>query len=212
MSESIATRRPENHRIAVVLSVLLICGMSTGALAATLTFDGSPGGYIVAPLVEGDYAIGVHSGGIFSDLLQGGPEPDMEGSIIDGGGTLRVTRNDVVGGLFTFDQVSVAQFGMGTTDVVFEGYLGGVLQSSDTFPTFPANLVHFTYASSSLAGVWIDELRVQLDAGAQPFRWESVDNIALSSANGVHDVPSLSPLGITILCCLLCAASWRKAA
>ncbi len=167
-------------RILISIWAVAIVLSASGASAATITFSGSPGGLLIAPFAEGDFTISLHSGGIFGDLLQGGPPPDLEGSTAAGGGTFSLKRNDVLGGLFTFDQASVGQFNLGTTHVVFEGYLGGVLQNADLFATSSTNLVHITHVSSLLAGLPIDELRVVLDAGAAPFQWESVDNITVS--------------------------------
>jgi hypothetical protein len=158
---------------------LCLAGGAPAASAATITFSGSAGGPFVGPLVEGDLTITLHSGGIFVDLAQGNPAPEAEGSIADGGGTLSVERNDVINGLFLFDEASVAQFGFGATSIVFEDYLGGVLQASDAFLSSNTDLLYTTHSSLNLAGVPIDELRVVLDAGSGPFRWEGVDNITL---------------------------------
>jgi len=167
----------------MLLRVLISCWVGAivlsapGALATTITFDSSPDGLLLAPLVEGEFAISLHSGGIYNEPTLGSPPPEAEGSIAHGGGVISVTRNDLPGGLFTFDAASVAQFNMGVTDIEFEGYLGGVLQQTDTLTTGPNDFVHDLLPSVLLAGVQIDELRVVLDAGTSPFRWESVDNI-----------------------------------
>lgn len=68
----------------------------------------------------------------------------------------------------------------GAVPVVVEGYLGGVLQGTDSLVTSSVSLVHTTLASSNLNGLSIDELRVILDASNAPFSWEGVDNIVVS--------------------------------
>jgi hypothetical protein len=152
------------------------------ASADIITFStGTPGVYS-GPTVEGDYSYGVFSGGLFLDGTNGDPGAEMQGLIASNGGALQLVRDDIVGGLFTFDQASVEQWNFGAVPVVIEGYLGGALQGTDSLMTSSTSLVHTTLASVNLNGVVIDELRVFLDASsAGPGGWEGIDNIVLTS-------------------------------
>jgi len=66
------------------------------------------------------------------------------------------------------------------TGPAVEGYLGGVLQGTDSLVTSSTNLVHTTLASVNLNGVTIDELRVILDASSASPSWEGTDNIVVT--------------------------------
>lgn len=192
-------------RFSLIIASLALClaGATSGASAATITFSGASGGAFVGPLVEGDLTATLYSGGLFLDVALGDPAPEIEGSIADGGGTLSITRNDLIGGLFVFDEASVAQFNFGVTGVVVEGYLGGALQASDTLLTSSTDLVQTTQASSNLAGVQIDELRVILDASNAPNQWEGVDNITVTM------VPE-SSTGVLLIAGLVVLAYLRR--
>jgi len=163
------------------MTFMLVCAViPCTASADTITFSTTPGGLFTGPFVEGDFSFALFSGGLFLDPASGDPDGVMQGGIVANGGTLQIVRDDVVGGLFTFDQASVHQFNFGVVPVVFEGYLGGVLQASDSIVTVGANLVFSTSASTNLSGVAIDELRVILDASSASTSYEGTDNIVLS--------------------------------
>ena len=121
------------------------------------------------------------SGGLYLDATNGDPSEEMEGSIADEGGTLRIVRDDVAGGLFRFDQGTVVQWNFGAVPVVVQGYQGGALQGTDSLLTSSTSLVHTTLASANLNGLAIDELRVILDASSTSIAWEGIDNIVLTS-------------------------------
>lgn len=113
--------------------------------------------------------------------------------MINGNTGLMVVRSDRP---FTFDQVDLQQFNSGAVPIVFEGYLGGALQGTDSLATSAVSLVHTTVASSNLNGVSIDELRVTLDASSGPFRWEGIDNVVLTS---VPEPSSLVLVGLGLI-------------
>ncbi len=145
----------------VGLAVALLIPASSRA--ATITFVG-PVGTPVAATAEGNFTYGTFSGGLYRDTQGNGDLFDMEGCSACDGGVLSIVRNDVAGGLFTFDAADIAyQFGS-VYPISFSGYVSGGLVATDIFNT-AAGSVYSTFASSNLAGLAIDELRVQLDAG-----------------------------------------------
>jgi len=152
------------------------------ASASTITFSSAtPDALFLGPTVEGDFSYELFSGGLYVDGSNGNPGAEIEGGTAAAGGTLKIVRDDVVDGLFTFDQADVQQFNFGAVSIVLQGYLGGVLQGTDSLLTSSVSLVHTTSLSSNLNGVSIDELRVFLDASSGPFAWEGIDNIVVTS-------------------------------
>lgn len=166
-------------QLAIALT-LVVAVLSNAASADTITFGNESAGAFFGPSAEGNFSYSLFGGGLFVDALSGNPGEQMEGSIPADGGTLQIVRNDVVNGLFTFDQASVVQWSFGAVSVVFEGYLGGALQASDSLLTSATSLTHTTLASANLSGVMIDELRVILDASSSSSAWEGVDNIVVT--------------------------------
>lgn len=170
-----------NAKHLAIAFLLVAALLSSAASADTITFGTTAPGLFAGPAVEGDFRIELFNGSLFVDSVNGNPGHEMEGGVATGGGTLRIVRDDLVGGLFTFDEADVQQFGYGAVPVVIEGYLGGALQATDSLVTSATSLVHLTLASTNLSGVAIDELRIVLDASSAPFAWEGVDNVDLTS-------------------------------
>lgn len=165
--------------------------LSTLAQADVITFGPGEIGDPVEPTVEGAFIYSTLSGGLFRDTEGNGDGFNMEG-LSGAGGVLKVVRNDVPGGAFTFNGADVAfQFEV-SFDIVFEGYLLGVLQASDAFaPNLTST--YTTFASSNLAGVAIDELRVNLVA--PPSTASVVDNIIVTPSR-IDAVPEPASLAL----------------
>ena len=186
---------------------LMVALLSSAASADTITFSNESAGAFVGPSAEGDFSYTLFGGGLFVDALNGNPGEEMEGSIPADGGTLQIVRNDVVNGLFTFDQASVVQWSFGAVPVVFEGYLGGALQASDSLLTSATSLTHTTLASTNLSGVMIDELRVILDASSSSPAWEGVDSIVVTP---VPEPSTLALVGAGLIALQLRERSRRR--
>jgi len=165
------------------MALALLAAVLPGTAAAdTITFSAAaPDALFLGPTVEGDFSYELFSGGLYIDGSNGNPGAEIEGGTAAAGGTLKIVRDDVVDGLFTFDQADVQQFNFGAVSVVLEGYMGGALQGTDSLVSSSVSLVHTTLAGSNLNGVPIDELRVILNATNAPFAWEGIDNIVVSS-------------------------------
>ena len=84
------------------------------------------------------------------------------------------------GGLFNFNSLDIAKNNGGATEIVVEGYVGNVLQATDTYMTTAANFDFINVISSNLSGLAIDELRIELDAGLSPAPIETIDNLELN--------------------------------
>ncbi|MCM8614161.1 PEP-CTERM sorting domain-containing protein [Accumulibacter sp.] len=166
---------------------------STASHASIITFGPGPIGTPVAATSEGVFTYDTFSGGLFRDAQGNGDAYNMEGCSSCGGGVLRVVRNDVVGGLFTFDGSDVAfQFNQ-SFGISFEGFLGGVSQGIDIFMT-ASDSSYLTFASSALASTPIDELRVTLAAtGATA---TVIDNLQVSATAAVAEPGALALLGL----------------
>ncbi len=165
------------------------------ASASVITFGPGPYGSPVASTVEGNYVYSTFSGGLFRDSQGNGDAYNMEGCSSCGGGVLTVKRNDVVGGLFTFDQSDILYQFDGILAVDFEGFVGGVSQGVDSFNTALGS-VYTTHAASALAGVNIDELRVTLRA-AGSFA-TGIDNLTLSESR-VPAPATLTLVGLSLV-------------
>jgi len=184
--------RLDNLRRLLVASACLALGLaSTAARSDVITFGPGPIGTPVAATSEGIFTYDTFSGGLFRDTQGNGDAFNMEG-LSGVGGVLRVVRNDVAGGLFTFGGSDVAwQFGIADT-IFFEGFLLGASQGIDSFLT-TADSAYSTYASSVLAGLSIDELRVTMNA---PSGTASViDNLVVTAAT-VPEPATLALLGV----------------
>lgn len=170
--------------------------MAAGTANATvITFGPGALGTPVAATVEGNYSYSTFSGALFRDSQGNGDAFNMEG-LSGTGGILSLIRNDVAGGFFTFDGADVGwQFAIAST-VFFEGFVGGLSQGIDSYIT-TADSLYTTIASSILAGVAIDELRITLNA---PSGTASIlDNVVLSELRSVPEPASLALLGLGLL-------------
>ncbi|MBN1569837.1 MAG: PEP-CTERM sorting domain-containing protein [Acidobacteria bacterium] len=175
--------------------------------ADVITFVGILGDG-VTPTVEGDFFYEAYSGRLYRDSVGNGDSYDMEGSAqgYQGiyGGVLSVVRNDLAGGLFTFDGSDVLfQFDQAYA-IIFEGYLNGAFLASDSFLT-PDNSTWATYASVNLSGILIDELRVTLDA--TPITATNIDNLVLTPSE-IPEPGTLLLLGTGLG--TLALAAWRR--
>lgn len=177
--QSLGGRMKKTILLCVNLVFVLLVTTSI-AHAYVITFGPGDIGSFVGPTIEGDYAYDEFSGGLFRDTQGNGDSFNMEGESISGGGILEVYRDDIVDGLFTFDGADVMYQFNSVYGITFEGYLGGLLQGSDIFATNNTS-TYTTYASSGLSGVYIDQLRVTLDAASS---WATVvDNIVVTSVS-----------------------------
>lgn len=160
--------------------------------AAVITFGPGTIGTPVLPTAEGIFTYDTFSGGLFRDTQGNGDGFNMEGCSVCGGGVLRVVRNDVAGGTFTFDGADVAfQFNQ-AFNIGFEGFRLGASQGTDFFLT-TADSAYTTHLSSALSGVQIDELRVTLAATSSTAT--VVDNIVLTPGRA----PEPSTLAVLLL-------------
>ena len=103
---------------------------------------------------------------------------DMEGCSACGGGVLSIKRNDVAGGLFKFISSDISFQFNSVYPIAFRGYVGNVLVATDTFNTL-GNSNYSNVLAAALAGLPIDELRIQLDANNNFAT--TVDNVALTA-------------------------------
>jgi len=179
----------------VWLAVAVGLLMGGPAQAAIITFGPGPIGSPVGATAEGVFIYSTFSGGLYRDTQGNGDAYDMEGCSACGGGVLQIIRNDVVGGLFTFGGADVAYQFTGAYPITFTGYLGGGLVGTDVFVT-AATSAYTTFASLALAGLAIDELRVQLDAETS---WATVvDNVRVTQTTAVPEPSTLALLGAAL--------------
>lgn len=160
-------------------AAVLLLAASAASHAVVITFDGPGGQFDVA---DSEVTQGIFSYDVFSGVLFHQTGGILQGRTDDGGGTMRLVRNDVSGGTFTFDGLDIANFSGagGATNISVFGYLGGVLQAEDVFTTSSVSSVFTTVSASLLSGTSIDELRITLDAGLNPQVIESIDNLVLN--------------------------------
>ena len=167
--------------------------IAAASQAAIITFTG-PIGTPVASTAEGAFTYSTFSGGLFRDTQGNGDLFNMEGCSSCGGGVLKVVRNDVASGRFTFNSADVA-FQFNTVyPISFRGYLSGVLVGTDVFQTALGS-VYTSHLSNLLSGVAIDELRVQLDATGSTAT--VVDNINVS-ASAIPEPATLALVGLAL--------------
>jgi hypothetical protein len=180
--------------VATLTALALACPVA--ARAATITFAG-PIGAPVAPAVEGGFRYSTFSGGLFRDTEGNGDGFDMEGCSAcgTGGGVLDLVRNDLAGGLFTFEGADIAFQFSSAHNITFAGYRLGNLTATDVFTTLD-NSAYKTVASLQLAGVLIDELRVTLDAA--PTFATALDNVRVTP-RAVPEPATLLLLGSGLL-------------
>ena len=148
------------------------------SFADVITFGPGAYGSPVAPAVEGIFSYSTFSGGLFRDSQGNGDLFDMEGCSACGGGVLSIKRNDIAGGLFNFTSADIALQFDSVYPIAFRGYVGNVLVATDTFNTL-AGSVYKNVLAATLAGIAIDELRIQLDAN-QGFA-TVVDNVNMTA-------------------------------
>lgn len=188
-----------------ILSAAILAIASAAPLTASaviIGFDNEVGtGFFNGPSTEDGFTYALHSGLLVTsdDPGRGNPEPAMEGRASAGGGVLSIVRDG--GGLFTFDAAEVAQYLLGdAVAVTFEGFLGAVSVGVDSFLTTSIPADWQNSASTNLAGVAIDALRIGLPASAagDQFWWSSVDNVALTALDDqrVPEPTSLALLGL----------------
>ncbi|HEY8154725.1 MAG TPA: hypothetical protein VII72_11410 [Myxococcota bacterium] len=179
------------QRMITVLACVGVLFASTHARGSSLGFDG-PFGSPIDPTVEGGFRYFTLSGNLFREVLDGSPGADVEGSALPGhsGGVLSVVLD--AGGLFTFEQVDITQFGYGVTSIDFEGFLGGSSEGVDSFATSVGDKQWTTVVSVNLMGIPIDELRITLDA-VSSFSTEDIDNLV------VNPIPEPSAFVLTLL-------------
>ncbi len=181
----------------VLLAVLALPMAPTPARADVITFAGAHGALFAGtPTAEGVFTYDVLTGGLFRDW-DGNPDPDMEGYSGVDGGVMTVARNDVAGGLFTFDGADVRFEYDQAYAIKFTGLLGGVVQGVDLFTT-TSDTTWTTHLASNLSGVSIDQLLVTLDAGSD---WATdVDNLVLTPKGGSVPEPAAAAfLGASVV-------------
>jgi hypothetical protein len=135
--------RPALFRLVAPLA--LVFGLAASLIPSTaradvITFDNVPNGLFGPgnPTVEGNFRYDAFSGGLFGERNAfGNPPPEVEGAVATNGGILTVVRNDMLGGLFTFDRADIVSHFRSGQPVTFAGYLNGVLQATDIFNTPP---------------------------------------------------------------------------
>ncbi|MEQ8232217.1 MAG: PEP-CTERM sorting domain-containing protein [Gammaproteobacteria bacterium] len=190
------------------------------AAAVIIDFDNISTGSFTGPASEDGFTYSLLSGALRGDASNGNPGGNMQGDQ-RAGGVLSIAR--MGGGRFTFDGTDIASFEAFGIDVLFEGLLLGTVVGSDTFTTsFPpppsSSPPSFdrwsTHSSSGLAGIAIDELRVDLfgDGAGDRSAWAAVDNIVLTAVTGDpgNDVPEPTSLALLALGVAGAAARRRR--
>ena len=127
---------------------------------------------------KGSFSYSTFSGDLFRDSQGNGDAYDMEGCSACRGGMLSIKRNDVAGGLFGFNGADISfQFDQ-VHPMASRGYVGNVLVATDRFNTGNTS-AYSSVLAALLAGVALDELRIQLDADITFAT--TVDNVNLSA-------------------------------
>ncbi len=162
-------------------AIVLGCVVTASAQDVVLDFDGPLETLTFdTPIIENGFAYRVIDGGLFRGNTAGtsSAPPVLEGLLITNGGTLSVSDATDPSQTFQFVSLDVGQFSYGVRDVVVEGFVADALVATDVFTT-RADFEFVTGVSSNLSGVWIDELRIHLDAtlGAG---FEQADTLVLS--------------------------------
>jgi hypothetical protein len=182
-----------------ILNVGLAITLAAGALAAVsparanlITFSTAPSGDgFTGPVTEDGFTYSTLSGGLYVNRW-GDPGQDMEGNEGGGGGVLNIVSATSLDFYFTsLDYSAYNSLGTGTQTLTVSGYLGGVLEGTDTYILANTTVFNPSYdnwtleGANNLAGVKIDDLQITLnagfDVGAPGAFQESIDNVDLSS-------------------------------
>lgn len=124
----------------------------------------------------------------------------MEGQVTAGGGTLEVVLAG--GGNFQFNAVDFAAYsesGTGTQTLDVQGYLGATLVGTEQYTLTNTLTLTPTYANwttesaSVLAGQYVSELLIVLNANESADSYEAIDNVNL--ATGVPEPASVGLMG-----------------
>jgi hypothetical protein len=207
---------PLRRFIAIAAVTLCLVSAAPAARADIITFANIPAGTFGPGVttVEGNFTYDLlpGSGRLFGEYFGGNPAPHVEGVANANGGTLRVVRHDVSGGLFTFQGLDVAQENLGSPTIHVFGLLGGVQQGEDDFVTSALVDTWLTKNSLNLSGVAIDELRIRLDAsGTTNAGFEMADNVRLTTVNAVPAPPAVVLVGLGAGCVALKRYVGRRA-
>lgn len=167
---------------------VLLAGFSMlTANAAVITFSGcTNGGGFAGPVAEGAFSYSAFSGNLFCDT-DGNTGNDLEGTAGSGGGVLDIFRNDVAGGVFTFNGSDIKFEFTQAVSVTFVGLLNGVTKGTDVFTT-AADSSWTSKTAVNLSGVSINELRITLigpEGGAG-----DVDNVGVTAGASVPEPSS----------------------
>ena len=192
--------------------LLLLSALMVGLTAAqqssaiTLTFAGASG-FLTGSASEGIFSYDEFSGGLTRNTVIGGnPVPHLE-SVVNVGGVLRIVRNDIAGGLFTFDFADVAVYNFNGNNVAVEGFLLGASQGIDTLITQAGNDNWATRASVILNGVFIDELRITLNSSSSGLT--ELDNVVLTTPTA-QSVPDAGGTLALLLAGCVCIGGLRR--
>lgn len=166
---------------------LALSVLTSGAQAATVTFeDVKPGLLVFGGGSEGGFDFSVQTGALYVNQW-GNPGQDLEGDQGLSGGVVDFYASDL--GLFTFNYLDYAAWnsdGVGTQTLTVRGWLGDTELGVDTFKLANSAIYAPTYdnwtlfGATNLAGVSIDRLSIELNAGGSYL--QAIDNINLTSA------------------------------
>ncbi len=138
---------------------------------------------------QGSYTYATVAGSVYYNVW-GDPGKDAEGTEALGGGILGIQKNN--GGTFNFDGLTYSAYdasGRGSQTLQVTGLLNGAVVGEafytleNTYFFNPAYTNWTAEGASTLAGVTIDDLRINLGAGLVPrAHSEAIDDVVLSTA------------------------------